>query len=128
MTSAELAPPSGWHQSSRCTGRPAAVELCRRLLDHDGRGHTAVVHSTDAARVDRFAAAMPAGWILVNVPAAQGCCGSVTGLVPSMTLGCGTFGHNSTTDNVGYRNLLNTKRVAELYLGNLLQTRRVTGG
>jgi hypothetical protein len=45
-----------------------------------------------------------------------------------MTLGCGTFGGNSTTDNVGFRNLINTKRVAELYLGNLIKTRRVTSG
>jgi len=48
----------------------------------------------------------------VNSPAAQGCCGMTTGLECSMTLGCGTFGGNSTTDNVTYRNLLNIKRMA----------------
>ena len=65
-----------------------------------------------AARVDRFARAMPAGRIPVNSPAAQGCCGMTTGLDRSLTLGCGTFGGTSTTDNITYRHLLNIKRVA----------------
>jgi acetaldehyde dehydrogenase/alcohol dehydrogenase len=112
----------------RVSGDDEAIDLCQRLLDHEGRGHTAVIHTADAARVDRYATAVAASRILVNVPAAHGCGGSITGLVPSMTLGCGTFGRNSTTDNVGYRNLINTKRVAELYLGNLIKTRRVTSG
>ena len=55
---------------------------------------------------------MPAGRILVNSSAAQGCCGMTTGLACSMTLGCGTFGGNSTTDNITFRHLLNVKRVA----------------
>ena len=55
---------------------------------------------------------MPASRILVNAPGAQGCCGMATGLECSMTLGCGTFGGNSTNDNVTYRHLLNIKRVA----------------
>ena len=112
----------------RVTGDDEAIELCRSLLLYEGTGHTAVIHSDDEERIDRFARAMPASRILVGVPASQGCGGALTGLVPSMTLGCGTFGRNSTTDNVGYRNLLNTKRIAELYLGNLISTRRVTSG
>ena len=52
--------------------------------------------------------------ILVNSPGAQGCCGMTTGLDCSLTLGCGTFGGNSTTDNVTYRHLLNIKRVAHV--------------
>jgi hypothetical protein len=48
----------------------------------------------------------------VNVPSALGCCGAVTGLKPSLTLGCGTFGGNSTTDNVTHENLINVKRLA----------------
>ena len=93
-------------------GDDEAIALCRRLLDYEGAGHTANVHTQDEERVRRFAEAMPVSRVLVNTPSAMGCCGVVTGLAPSLTLGCGTFGGNSTTDNVGYRNLLNIKRVA----------------
>ena len=57
---------------------------------------------------------MPASRILVNVASAAGCCGMATGLAPSLTLGCGTFGGNSTTDNVTHENLMNIKRLAYL--------------
>jgi acyl-CoA reductase-like NAD-dependent aldehyde dehydrogenase len=93
-------------------GEDEGLRLCRTLLKITGAGHTAVIHSTNAARVERFARAMPAGRILVNSAAAQGCCGMTTGLDCSLTLGCGTFGGNSTTDNVTFRHLLNIKRVA----------------
>lgn len=55
---------------------------------------------------------MPASRILVNGPGSQGCIGLGNGLTPSLTLGCGTYGGTSTTDNVTYTNLLNIKRVA----------------
>jgi len=54
--------------------------------------------------------------ILVNGPATQGCIGVGNGLTPSLTLGCGTFGGNSTTDNVTYTNLLNIKRLARPFI------------
>jgi acyl-CoA reductase-like NAD-dependent aldehyde dehydrogenase len=88
------------------------IEVSRALLAEEGCGHTAVIHAADPAVVDRFAAAMPVSRILVNTPASHGVIGFTTGLMPSLTLGCGTFGNNSTTDNVSYRNLLNIKRVA----------------
>ncbi len=94
------------------SGDDEAIDLCRRLLEYEGAGHSANIHTVSQERIDRFAAAMPASRVLVNVPSAQGCSGGATGLTPSMTLGCGTYGGNSTTDNVGYRNLLNIKRVA----------------
>lgn len=50
----------------------------------------------------------------------------LTALTPSMTLGCGTYGGTSTTDNVGYRNLINVKRVAGMHFANLLNTKRLT--
>jgi acetaldehyde dehydrogenase / alcohol dehydrogenase len=94
------------------SGEDEGLRVSRRILEGEGAGHTAIIHTTNAARVDRFARAMPAARILVNSPAAQGCCGMTTGLERSMTLGCGTFGGTSTTDNVTYRHLLNIKRVA----------------
>lgn len=93
-------------------GKDEAMRLCRTLLEHEGAGHTANIHTDDQALVDRFAEHMPASRILVNVPSAAGCCGIATGLKPSLTLGCGTFGGNSTTDNVTHTNLMNVKRVA----------------
>ena len=93
-------------------GEDEGLRLCQTLLAIAGAGHTAVIHSANASRIERFARAIPAGRILVNSPAAQGCCGMTTGLACSMTLGCGTFGGTSTTDNITYRHLLNVKRVA----------------
>jgi acetaldehyde dehydrogenase/alcohol dehydrogenase len=91
-------------------------ERSLELLQHEGKGHTAVIHTRDQDRISRFAAAMPASRILANSPASHGVIGFCTGLMPSLTLGCGTFGGNSTTDNVSYRNLLNIKRLAH-FLG-----------
>ncbi|MEA2301168.1 MAG: acetaldehyde dehydrogenase / alcohol dehydrogenase [Solirubrobacteraceae bacterium] len=93
-------------------GDDEAIALCRYLLDYAGAGHTANIHTEDEARIQRFAREMPASRILVNAPSAAGCCGMATGLAPSLTLGCGTFGGNSTTDNVTHENLMNIKRLA----------------
>lgn len=87
------------------------LRLCHDLLQREGIGHTAVIHTRDTGWVNRFAA-LPASRILVNSPASHGVIGFTTGLIPSLTLGCGTFGRNSTTDNVSYPNLLNIKRLA----------------
>jgi acyl-CoA reductase-like NAD-dependent aldehyde dehydrogenase len=88
------------------------MQVCRALLDVDGIGHTAIIHTRNGGHVTRFATAMPVSRILVNTPATQGLLGLTTGLAPSMTLGCGTWGGTSTTNSVSYRDLLNIKRVA----------------
>ena len=93
-------------------GEEEGFALCRRILMGQGAGHTATIHSGSAERVDRFALAMPASRIIVNGPAVQGVSGVTSGLIPSYVLGCGTWGGNSTTDNVSYRNLQNIKRLA----------------
>jgi len=93
-------------------GDKEAIELSLALIHKMGSGHTAIVHTADDARAARFAAVMPASRILVNSPGSHGVFGITTGLEPSLTLGCGTFGGNSTTDNVTWRNLINTKRMA----------------
>ena len=93
-------------------GVEQGVSVCQRLLANQGAGHTAVIHTSDQRLQQRFAEEIPASRILVNSPATHGCLGIGNGLVPSLTLGCGTFGGNSTTDNVTYTNLLNVKRLA----------------
>jgi hypothetical protein len=93
-------------------GVEQGLEVCKRLLANQGAGHTAVIHTGDQALQQRFAEEVPASRVLVNGPATHGCIGVDNGLIPSLTLGCGTFGGNSTTDNVTYTNLLNIKRLA----------------
>lgn len=98
-------------------GDEEALALCKRLLVQEGTGHTAVIHTADEAMARRFGAEMPASRILVNSPGTQGVVGLTTGLEPSFTLGCGTFGGNSTSDNVTYRHLFNVKRLARYVKG-----------
>jgi acyl-CoA reductase-like NAD-dependent aldehyde dehydrogenase/pSer/pThr/pTyr-binding forkhead associated (FHA) protein len=88
------------------------LEICRQLLMIDGQGHTAIIYTQDDHLIERFGVEMPASRILVNSPGAHGVVGIATALMPSLTLGCGTFGGNSTTDNVGYTHLLNIKHLA----------------
>jgi acyl-CoA reductase-like NAD-dependent aldehyde dehydrogenase len=88
------------------------LSVCQRLLANQGAGHTAVIHTNDQRLQQRFAEEIPTSRILVNSPTTHGCLGIGNGLVASLTLGCGTFGGTSTTDNVTYTNLLNIKRLA----------------
>jgi acyl-CoA reductase-like NAD-dependent aldehyde dehydrogenase len=88
------------------------IQLCKQILLNQGRGHTAVIYTQDQELMKQFGREIEASRILVNTPASQGCIGIGTGLTPSFTLGCGTFGGNSTTDNVTYTHLLNIKRLA----------------
>jgi acyl-CoA reductase-like NAD-dependent aldehyde dehydrogenase len=97
----------------RVPDEDAGQKLSRQLLELEGKGHTAIIHSKDPERIRRFAIAMPASRILANSPGSQGVVGLTTGLSPSLTLGCGTYGGTSTTDNVTFTHLTNVKRLAE---------------
>jgi len=88
------------------------LQVCKQILVNQGRGHTAVIYTQNQELVEQFGREIEASRILVNVPASQGCIGIGTGLIPSFTLGCGTFGGNSTTDNISYTHLINIKRLA----------------
>jgi acetaldehyde dehydrogenase (acetylating) len=82
------------------------------LLQLGGLGHTLVIHSRDEKVIREFALYKPVSRILVNTPAAFGSIGATTSLKPSMTLGCGTFGGNITSDNLAPEHLMNVKRLA----------------
>lgn len=86
--------------------------LCQTILDGQGAGHTAAIHTSDRTRQLRFTAEMPASRIIANGPSAHGCIGLGNGLTPSLTLGCGTYGGTSTGDNISASHLLNVKRLA----------------
>ncbi|MGQ9635899.1 MAG: aldehyde dehydrogenase family protein, partial [Bryobacteraceae bacterium] len=90
----------------------AAMQACEAILHFGGLGHTCVIFSRDDARIREFARRMPAMRVLVNTQAPQGSVGITTNLLPSMTLGCGAAGGNSTGDNVGPLHLINIKRLA----------------
>jgi acetaldehyde dehydrogenase / alcohol dehydrogenase len=98
-------------------GEDDGLRLCQQILGNGGRGHTAIIHTRGLRLQMSFAQQMPASRILVNGPGSQGCIGLGNGLTPSLTLGCGTYGRTSTTDNVTYTNLLNIKRVAHPLAG-----------
>ena len=88
------------------------LQVCKRILNNQGRGHTAVIYTQNPELIEQFGREIEASRILVNTSASQGCIGIGTGLTPSFTLGCGTFGGNSTTDNISYTHLINIKRLA----------------
>ena len=90
-----------------------AIAACELVTEHGGLGHTSAVYAQDEDVVSRFAEAIRTGRILVNAPTAVGALGGVyNALTPTFSLGCGTWGGSTTTDNVNYRNLLNIKTVS----------------
>lgn len=89
-----------------------ACELSKKLLALGGMGHTLSIHSQDKGIITRFALEKPASRIIVNTLSVFGAIGANSGLVPSLTLGCGVLGGNSTSDNLGPMNLLTIKRLA----------------
>ena len=90
-----------------------ALDKAERLLEYGGLGHSAVIHSEDRDKILQFSEKMKAGRIIVNSPSTHGAIGDIYNTnMPSLTLGCGSFGGNSTTANVSSVNLINIKRVA----------------
>jgi acetaldehyde dehydrogenase (acetylating) len=87
-------------------------ERCIQILRYGGMGHTMSVHSRNEQVILEFGLKKPAFRIVVNTPTTHGSIGLTTGLDPSMTLGCGGYGGNITSDNISPKHLLNIKRVA----------------
>jgi hypothetical protein len=87
-------------------------ERCIEILRYGGMGHTMSIHSQNEDVILQFGLKKPAFRICVNTPTTHGSIGLTTGLDPAMTLGCGGWGGNITSDNIGPRHLLNIKRLA----------------
>ncbi len=85
---------------------------CEEILKFGGMGHTAGMHSQSREAAVRFGGQMPASRIVINSPTTHGAIGFSTDLPPSMTLGCGSWGGNVTSDNVSPIHLMDIKRVA----------------
>jgi acetaldehyde dehydrogenase (acetylating) len=87
-------------------------ERCIQILRYGGMGHTMSIHSRNEEVILQFGLKKPAFRIVVNTPTTHGSIGLTTGLDPAMTLGCGGYGGNITSDNISPRHLLNIKRLA----------------
>ena len=94
-----------------------ATDMALELVNLGGVGHTSVLYtdSRSQERIDYFATKLPTGRLLINSPSSQGGIGDLFNfkLEPSLTLGCGSWGGNSVSENVGVKHLLNYKTVAE---------------
>lgn len=89
------------------------IRLSEEMVEYGGLGHSSVIHSNDQATIDEFSRRVKTGRVIINSPSSQGAIGDIYNTsMPSLTLGCGSYGKNSTTSNVTAVNLINKKRVA----------------
>ncbi|RNC68491.1 MAG: aldehyde dehydrogenase family protein [Desulfuromonadales bacterium] len=110
MSHEKLSPVLGWFIVD---SREKAISSAVCQLEFGGAGHSAVVFTEDEEVAKEFALRVPANRVVWNQPSVHGTIGALyNDLVPSLTLGCGAMGGNITTENVGFKNLLNIKRVA----------------
>jgi len=93
-------------------GLSRCAERSMEVLAYGGMGHTAGIHTRSREAAVKFGGEMPASRITVNTPTTHGAIGFSTALPPSMTLGCGSWGGNVTSDNVSPLHLMDIKRVA----------------
>src|SRR5216683_2592868 len=93
-------------------GLEPGAARCNEVLHYGGMGHTAGIHTRSREAAIRYGAEMPASRVTVNTPTTHGAIGFSTALPPSMTLGCGSWGGNVTSDNVSPLHLMDIKRVA----------------
>jgi acetaldehyde dehydrogenase/alcohol dehydrogenase len=91
----------------------AGITKAEQMVEFGGMGHSAVIHSQDEKVIEEFSKRLKTGRLIINSPSSHGAIGDIYNTnMPSLTLGCGSFGRNSTTQNVSAVNLINKKRVA----------------
>jgi acyl-CoA reductase-like NAD-dependent aldehyde dehydrogenase len=105
----KLCPVLGWFVVE---DEEAAKKLAIKVLSHEGVGHTFSIHANNTDVVRRFCREIPVSRFLVNAPAAQGGIGAATKLFPALTLGCGTVGGSSSSNNISPMDLVNIRKVA----------------
>ncbi len=90
------------------------IQRCVDMTEFGGLGHSAVIHSNNDDIILEFSKKVRTGRLLVNAPSTHGAIGDIYNVnTPSLTLGCGSMGNNSTTDNVSAVNLINVKKVTK---------------
>ncbi|MEN6314927.1 MAG: bifunctional acetaldehyde-CoA/alcohol dehydrogenase [Clostridiaceae bacterium] len=89
------------------------IDRSEQMVEFGGMGHSAVIHSQNEKIIEEFSNRLKVGRLIVNSPSTHGAIGDIYNTnMPSLTLGCGSYGKNSTTQNVSVVNLINKKRVA----------------
>ncbi|KXX90499.1 acetaldehyde dehydrogenase [Bacillus thuringiensis] len=97
----------------KANSREEGFKYCEEMLNLGGLGHSAVIHSTNKEVQKQFGLRMKACRLIVNSPSAQGGIGDIyNAFIPSLTLGCGSYGKNSVSQNVTATHLINVKRLA----------------
>ncbi len=110
MSHEKLSPVLGWYLAK---DTKSAIEAAANQLEFGGAGHSAGIFTEDEKIAEQFAMTVHANRVMWNQPSVHGTIGALyNSLVPSLTLGCGARGGNITSENVGYKNLLNIKRLA----------------
>lgn len=96
----------------KATSSDEGILLAKKMVEFNGLGHSAAIHTASQALADKFGDIIPAIRIIWNSPSTFGGIGNVyNSFIPSLTLGCGSYGHNSVAGNVSAINLLNIKKV-----------------
>ncbi|GHI84615.1 bifunctional acetaldehyde-CoA/alcohol dehydrogenase [Streptomyces xanthophaeus] len=96
----------------KASGTGHGLELSAAMVEFHGLGHSAAVHAEDEALVEEFGRRVKAVRVIANAPSTFGGIGDVyNAFLPSLTLGCGSYGHNSVSNNVTAVNLINVKRI-----------------
>jgi len=96
----------------RATSTEHAFRLAAQMVEFDGLGHSAAIHTGSDALAEEFGTRMKAVRIIRDAPASLGGIGDIyNAFIPSLTLGCGSYGHNSVSNNVSAINLVNIKRI-----------------
>jgi acyl-CoA reductase-like NAD-dependent aldehyde dehydrogenase len=93
-------------------GMERGTARCLEILRYGGMGHTVGIHTRSRAAAAAFGELMPVSRVIVNSPTTHGAIGLSTALAPSLTLGCGSWGGNITSDNISPLHLIDVKRVA----------------
>ena len=94
--------------------REEGFAVAKKMLEFGGLGHSAVIHSLDEELCRRYGREMKVGRVIANSPSSQGAIGDIYNTnTPSLTLGCGSYGRNSTSSNVSSVNLINKKRLVK---------------
>ncbi|PEF07608.1 bifunctional acetaldehyde-CoA/alcohol dehydrogenase [Bacillus thuringiensis] len=97
----------------KANSQEKGFKYCEEMLNLGGLGHSAVIHSTNKEVQKQFGLRMKACRLIVNSPSAQGGIGDIyNAFIPSLTLGCGSYGKNSVSQNVTATHLINVKRLA----------------
>lgn len=96
----------------RASTTEQGISLAEQMVEFDGLGHSAAIHTRDHALTEEFGRRVNAIRVIENAPSSLGGIGDIyNAFIPSLTLGCGSYGHNSVSNNVSAVNLINIKRV-----------------